>query len=99
MTILQIARRPSVAGASLQTGPSSVRALSHPFVKIFISFVAKRHETCYLDSTLDQDSFCNCQVRTKLNFKSSIQSFQNKFLFLVLSIQKCIALVYFLKTD
>ena len=39
------------------------------------------------------------QVRTKWNYQSWIQIFQIKFLFLVLSFWKCIALVYFLKTD
>ena len=39
------------------------------------------------------------QVRTKWNYQSWIQIFQIKFLFLVLSFWKHIALVYFLRTD
>ena len=39
------------------------------------------------------------QVRTKWNYQSWIQIFQINFLFLVLSLWKRIALVYFLKTD
>ena len=39
------------------------------------------------------------QVRTKWNYQSWIQIFQIKFLFLVLSFWKRIALVYFLRTD
>ena len=39
------------------------------------------------------------QVRTKWNYESWIQIFQIKFLFLVVSFWKCIALVYFLRTD
>ena len=48
-------------------------------------------------NTLHSDSFCRCQVRTKLNFKSLIQIFQIKFLFFVLSFHKWIAFVYFFK--
>ena len=34
---------------------------------------------CHCISSLYQDSFCHCKVRTKLNFQSSIQIFQFKF--------------------
>ena len=53
----------------------------------------------YLSFALYQDSFCHCQVRTKLNFKISIQTFQIKFLFLVQSFQKHTGLVYFKDGD
>ena len=46
-------------------------------------------------TTLHWRLWQHCQVRTKWNF----QSFQSKFLFLVLSFRKSIALVYSYKTD
>ena len=48
---------------------------------------------------INQDSFCHCKVKTKLNSKSLIQIFQIIFLVSCFKLLKCIALVYFLKTD
>ena len=67
---------------------------------------ASQTQTCLFYTFLlsDSDQFKltfmgTLQVRTKWNYRSWIQIFQIKFLFLVLSLWKRIALVYFLKTD
>ena len=53
----------------------------------------------YHVSLIDQDSFCHCKVRTKVNLKSSIQICQINFFVSCLKLSKMYSPSVFLKTN